>query len=466
MTSQSEQLDFHLTKPQTRAFKVLSIPRSDVNLEWGRGCGKSWFDRFIAWFWVASADSVNRLELLERLGIADDLTPEQRLKCKSVRGVRIVFLMPTRKQFADVHGRLFAEENEGDWAQLGGKLNRTTYQIEFPGGSWIAPFPASDHGSKRALGMRCDVVVCDEADDIDIGVFDTVVRPWFSEPWSLKIRATSGTPRRGRNGLLWARRVAGRDQAKPRYHSIHATYRDNPEIVDSTEVDDARANTLRATFEREWECNFDSGEGLVFPDFDESFHVRQPPPMDSFSEFHVGMDHGTEDPGVLLLCGIQGHGKDATVWLLDEWYETNVRNHVWDTRALAWKFGKFWPDNSRKDRVDDLRALGLDVGETDRGPGSVLAGVDRVADLLFIRTRETMGPAFQPIVTRYSRMYVSPKCVNTIREFGLYRRKKNPDGTFDDEPHDKDNHAMDCCRYVALGRFGRMHNSRSVTSGR
>lgn len=453
VTAAARKVEFRLTRPQSKAFKIFRTPRSDLNLEWGRGCGKSWFDRFIAWSWIAEAGKLPRLELLDKLGVGGELTPEQRQKAAEVRGVRVVFLCPTHKQFVDIHGRLLKQENDGTWSQLRGRLNGTTYQVGFDGGSFIAPFPASEHGSKRALGLRADVVICDEADDIDINVFDTIVRPWFSEPWSLKIRVTSGTPRRGRHGLLYARRVAGRDPTQPRYHTIHATYRDNPEIVDITEVEDARKNTPKETFEREWECNYDAGEGLVYP-FDEAFHVRPPPPLSSFNEFHVGMDHGWVDPAVLLLCGVIGHGEDAELWVLDEKYETECPNEIWNARAAEWGHAMFWPDPSRPDRINDLRSLNISVGNVDN---KIDAGVARVANLLF--KRETEDGSF-------ARIYVAPNCVNTIREFGLYRWKKNSDGTFSDEPADKSNHAMDSLRYVAVGRFGRTPNFRHETSGR
>lgn len=449
----NRKLDFRLTRPQSKAFKLFRQPRTDINLAWGRGCGKSWFDRFVAWSWVAQADKVPRLELLEQLGVLGELDDEQRAAARGVKGIRVVFLLPTKKQFVDIHGRLLRQENADVWSHLRGSINGTTYQTDFRGGSFIAPFPASEHGSKRALGMRCDVVIADECDDIDLDVFDTVVRPWFSEPWSLKIRVTSGTPRRGRHGLLWQRHKAGLDPTQPRYHSLHATYRDNPEIVDSKEVDDARRNTPKSTFEREWECNFDAGEGLVYP-FDEAFHVRIPDQSIRFTEHLIGVDHGWADAGVFLHIAIQGHGRDATAWVLSEIYQTEKPGSWWDEQARQFQGATFWCDPSRPDRIRDLQQRGL---VTARGSDNdIHAGIARVADLLF--KRETEDGAF-------ARLYVHPSCVNLIREFGLYRRKKRPDGTFDEDPEDKNNHAMDALRYALVMRFGRLDNGKAVVSG-
>ncbi len=495
MAAPAHQVDLALNYPQWRAQQAIGERRS-VMLGFGRGVGKTWFIRATWWLLVAAWEGKLRQNAL-----------------KPFRGVRVTCLMSTLVQFKDVHWAGIEQELApgGEWGFLRGKLDRQRGHIVFPGGSWVKPFPAAAHSARTARGMRTDVLSADECDDIDATVYDGVAVPWLSEPWSLGIELLGGTPTRGRHGLWWRAMQSGKlgeqlrtgkiaddvalelpaaqairqvfEALKPEewpahlpqdpeaaaievlrgYYSFHATHRDAPETVSPLAVARARATTPEATFQREWEANPDAGEGLVYP-FDESFHVREPPPLESFSEFVVGMDHGDVDPGVLILAGIQGHGEDAVVWLLKEFYESAIPNHIWNERAKQWAFARFWPDGSRQDRIRDLRGLGLNVGDVDRGPGSVLAGIARVADLLFIRTRETTGPAFQPITERYARLYVAPECKYTISEFGKYRRKKLPDGSFDEEPEDRWNHAMDATRYLCVGRFGRMPNTRTLTS--
>lgn len=442
-----------LNAPQSRVMRAVE-PGRTLSLAFGRGVGKSWFIRRLCYLLISQWEYKERDTGAEML-----------------RGIRIVFLLPTFKMFKDIHSRAVLRDLAGDFAFLGAKINLTSWTVEFPGGSIIQVFPASEHGSDRARGIRCDIAVLDEADDIDQSVYDSVIRPWFTEPWSLKIRLASGTPKRGRHGLLYrlfedgkrGEKVRGGDtgelspeeiEALSAFYSFHATYRDAPGNVDQKEAISAKLSMPPSTFAREYECDFDAGEGLVYP-FDEDFHVREPPPLDSFREFLVGMDHGWVDPGVLLLAGIQGHGADAVIWLLDEWYESECANPIWDERAKEWGFAHFWPDPSRPDRINDLRTAGLNVGETDN---NILGGVGRVAEMLFIRETETGD--------RWSRLYVSPRCKETIREFGLYRRKKLPDGTFDEMPEDKNNHTQDALRYLCVGRFGRAYGAKHEAPGR
>lgn len=457
----SSRLDFRLNGPQFRAFQAVA-PGRTVFTGFGRGVGKSWFHRFIWWCFVAKMDGkVREIE-------ADGMIHRR-------RGVAIGVMMPTLKQFKDVHADGIQEElaADGPWGFLRGKYDKQTGKVTFPGGSTVTPFPAAEHTSKKARGPRVDIGSCDEVDDIPAEVYDAIMVPWMSAPWSLNIQILGGTPTRGRHGLWWRSLEMGRigerlrngeevegidpedAEAFKSVFSFHATYKDAPETVSPAAVAKARATTPRATFEREWEANPDAGEGLVYV-FDESFHVRRDvPPLQSFREFHVGMDHGWSDPGCLLLAGIQGHGDDATLWIIDEHYLTETPNHEWDRLAQEWRFATFWPDPSRPDRISDLRRFGLNVGQTDN---NILGGIARVASLLHIRETESGE--------RWSRLYVSPRCTNLIREMGLYRRKKRIDGTFDDQPEDKFNHAQDCLRYIAVGRFGRGETRRHLVSGR
>lgn len=441
-------IELPLNGPQRAAHAALQ-PGNTLFLGWGRGVGKSKFVRLCCW--MLGAAYHNRVR-------SSALSP--------FRGARITVLMPTLKQFKDVHWAGLADELNGDWSWLGAKLDRQSGQINFSGGSWLKPFPATEYNARTALGLRTDVLVIDECDSVPATVYDQVAVPWLSEPWSLGIQIISGTPNMGRHGLWWRTYQQGLLGAKVRngetpdglddadraalatIFPFRATYKDAPETVSAKAVAKARATTLPATFKREWEADPDAGEGLVYP-FDEEFHVRTPEPNIRFAEHIVGVDHGWTDAGVFLRLGIVGHGRDATAWVLDEIYQTEKPGSWWDEKARPWQGSTFWCDPSRPDRIRDLQSRG---GVTARGADNDIdAGVGRVAELLFRRKTET---------SEFARLFVHPKCKNTIREFGLYRRKKHTDGTFSDDIEDKNNHAMDALRYALVGRFGRAENTR------
>jgi hypothetical protein len=459
-----------LNRPQSLAHQAL-LPGNNVTVPWGRGIGKSWFERLAGWY-----EPVARWD-----GVVRPTTGGE-----SISGVRIVHLMPTFKACRDVHEEKARNEleNAGAWSFLGARVDHTRWHFTFPGGSWIQWFGAREANSAR--GIRCDIVTADEADDIDPEVLDAVVAPWFSEPWSLRMMLLGGTPRRGRYGLLYREHKAGLDgaiaRATPllsvqdpeerkklvavrRCYSFHATYRDAPETVDPGYVEDVRVKTLPAVFKREWECDFDSAEGLVYSMFDESLHVRRPAAGTRWTEILFGVDHGWEDPGVILAIGVAGSGKDATCHVLEEVYEQHQLESWWIEKAksLRVKYQQFaqrwYGDPSRPDRIKAIeRGAQVKFLETNN---AIEDGVSAVADRLAPRP----DPDDITGKRRFARLYIDPSCKFTRWEMVNYRRKRDPsnEDRFLESIEDKSNHANDALRYACFNRFGSPVTHRSMS---
>ncbi len=420
--------------PQSKAHRNLK-PGMTVVTPWGRGVGKSQFQRD-SWF----------LRVAELDGKPNPKNP-------NVRGVRIILLAPTFKQAVDVHGKALQNALNGTWKCLGGVLNKTTYRVDFPGGSWIQFFGAENADAVR--GMRCDIITVDECDDVDPAVYDAICQPWLSEPWSLKIRLVGGTPRRGRYGLLWKLWSLGKAN-EPGFYAIHATYRDAPGQVSQDFVEEVRRTTPPAIFAREWECDPDSAEGLVYPMFSESTHVRKVDPDRYATEFLVGCDFGWNDPGVLLVMAVYGSGKDAMVHIIDEIYKSMKPISWWGDRAAelvrAYPGARWYLDPSQPAMADMYRSKGARMHATDN---SIEEGVNLVADMLCLRDYGDGKPR--------PRLLVDPRCKETIRELGVYRRKRDPknkDRILDDIS-DADNHTSDAARYALMGRFGNPQGRRT-----
>lgn len=423
-------MNVRLSKPQAKIHAHLERNMTLV-LPWGRGVGKSWFVRLLCYLLVVEWDR--------------KLRPGA-----TMPGVRIVLLMPTLTQAKKVHKALFIAELATQWAFLGGELNRTDWRIEFPGGSWIQWVSAEN--ALAGKGLRCDVILADECDGIDIETYESTAIPWLSEPHSLGIKIFAGTPERGRNGLLWKVYKRCLDGAENHF-GLHATYKDVPEFVDNDARERDRHEMDPATFKREWLCDFDSAEGLVFPMFDPKVHVREWDPRIPFTSILVGVDHGWQDPGVFLVIGVVGSGKDAIAYVLEEIYETQRTQDWWIDQAkmLLTKYARIAPhakmtwycDPSRPDTIEQLRRSGCKIGEVDN---SIEDGLACVASMMSMR--ELGKDIFAP------RMYVSPSCKNYIRELGLYRYKKaaNSNASSDVLAPGND-HAADCARYALHGHF-------------
>lgn len=417
-----------LSRPQTRAWRALQR-NNNVCIPWGRGVGKSFFVRLCWYLLVAQWDGRTR-------------------PGASQTGVRIVLLMPTLEQAKKVHAHMMLGELEGQWRFLGGRIDRSTWRVTFPGGSWIQWVTAER--ARNIRGLRCDFVCVDECDDIDRETFEAIVVPWFSEPHSLGMSLTAGTPTRGRHGLLYRKYRMGLDGA-PNHFAFHATYRDVPEYVDNARVERERPFTDPALFAREWLCDFDAAEGLVYPLFRPELHVREPHKQVVWTEVLVGVDHGYEDAGVFLVVGVAGSGRDAVCHVLEEVYEQHQVETWWVAKARGIKSrfpsARWFADPSQPARIEALRR---DAGVRITGADNAREdGVGCVADRLAPRRLDDGG--------EYARLYVHPACRNLIREFGLYRRKRDPKNRERvlDDIQDGHDHAADSLRYALFSRFGK-----------
>lgn len=451
----------YLNAPQTRAYDAFTATMCIV-LAWGRGVGKSTFHILMWFLLVAQWDYVKR----ETVGGA------------TIQGIRIIVIGPTRKQLVDIFGAhlrhaVSAPVHQGGWDFLGGVLNRTVWRVEFPGGSWIQFFGMDTADAAR--GLRGDVISGDEIDDVDPSAYDGVSAPWLSETWSLKMELLSGTPRRGRWGLLWRMYDQGK-RGLAGIRSFHATYRDAPEIVDQKFVELQRARTPSAVFAREWECDFDAGEGLVYSMFTADAHVREPDPRAVPTETIVGVDWGFEDPGVMLVCHVYGSGKDAVVHVVEEHRAQHKALSYWVEKGKdiqrRYPRATFFADPSQPASILECTQAGVRMlaANNDREDG-VNAVADRLVQRAAAITCDTHRTSMDGLeeckvcrpIRLPPRLFIAARCKDLIREMGLYKRKKGREkDSYTDAIQDGNDHGCDALRYAVFTRFGSPSVQRSV----
>jgi phage terminase large subunit len=202
---------------------------------------------------------------------------------------------------------------------------------------------------------------------------------------------------------------------------------------------------------QEVEGEFVSFEGLVYPGFDPSQrggHVRRialdgPKPR----RVLAGIDWGFKDPAVILVVADMG---DGVFWVLEEWYETKktadeIAQAAFD---LYTRYGieSFHCDPSRPDSLLTLsNRLALPI--VHEANNDILTGIQAVTALLRKRGDGNYG------------LYVDPSCTHLIAEFSKYQYpdEKSPEQTAGrrtrnsgEKPVDRDNHALDCARYIAM----------------
>jgi hypothetical protein len=387
-------------------------------------------------------------------------------------GKHVGLLMPTLKHARQVYWpHLFADFDGPLKSFIKGRPNKTLLEVTFKNGSRLTTWGAENAGGIR--GQRFDVLIEDETDDIDPEVEQAIVRPTFSRSGVNALWVKFGTPRRGRAGSLYSSHAKALRKA-PGYVGFSLKSSQSPQ-VDQAWLRGVAGDTPPDIYSREYDVNFDAAGGRVWGGvFNESFHVRLPPDNVTWQSVFICCDHGWEDPGCLLLVLVRGRGRDATAWVIDEVYARHRTEEWWKTQLRKWTCAypqhKFYGDPSMPARIEAYRRdCGAHVQDVDN---SIEDGIAAVADKFLIRRKyDENGNELEH--ERFSRLYVSPRCVNLLTELGCevgtyldgrkpidglgpYMRKRNPDveGHYLEEVEDKNNHASDALRYGVLNFFG------------
>lgn len=218
-------------------------------------------------------------------------------------------------------------------------------------------------------------------------------------------------------------------------------------------IDDAVAKK-RLVSQEAWQsemlCLRPSREGLFYRSYDEDVHVPTGPiPFDPMKELYRTFDWGVNGPTVCLWGQVDGDGR---VYLIDELYQSGVA--VSDMARGVRQYEEMrgyrnvirsYCDPTGLSYILEFQkeGIGCQGRREDGGRANVrFEGFETVRR--FLKLDEHGKP----------RLLVSPRCVNTRREFRTYhypitRFGHNPS----EEPAKVDDHAMDALRYFFVSRF-------------
>ncbi len=174
-------------------------------------------------------------------------------------------------------------------------------------------------------------------------------------------------------------------------------------------------------------------EGLVYENFESKvFDVNKLGFNDNTAWAYrsfFGLDYGyTNDPTAFIAFAVNPILKE--IYIYDEHYETKMLNC--DIAEMIKKKG-FSKEKIRADCAEpksnaDLRRMGISrICPSVKGRDSVLNGIAQIKEY---------------------KIYVHPKCVNTLMELSSYCWKKEKSENGHIEPQDNNNHLMDALRYA------------------
>jgi len=218
-------------------------------------------------------------------------------------------------------------------------------------------------------------------------------------------------------------------------------------------IDDAIAKK-RLVSDEAWQsemlCRRPSREGLFYKQYDEDLHVpTEPIPFDPMKELYRTFDWGVNGPTVCLWIQVDGDGR---VTVIDELYQSGmavsdmaVNVAEYETMRGYRNVIRSYGDPTGLSYILEFRKAGiLCQGRREDGGRSNVRFEGFEIVRRFLKPDENGKP----------KLLVSPRCVQTRREFRTYhypvtRFGQNPT----EEPAKVDDHAMDALRYFFASRF-------------
>lgn len=288
--------------------------------------------------------------------------------------------------------------------------NKLENTYRFPNGSLLQFIPADDEN--RFFAMRHDIVLIDEAYNVNKGVFDQVeIRT------RIQILLTWNPV-----APFWGSRLQDeRDDVAV----IHATYKQNPHLEQSI-ID---ALELRARSDPNFYRVFVLGkygtlEGLIYL---EGVHWKKCDALPKeYKRRLFVVDYGfTRDPTAIL----EIRYSDGEYWVDEIEYKAGLFNT--EIAAIlkgrgADRLVEVVADSAEPKSNAELVNLNLNIVPAVKGPDSVKFGI-----------RTVQG----------CKLNVTTNSTNTIKELRNYSNRKDRHGELVDEPIDAWNHALDAIRY-------------------
>lgn len=356
--------------------------------------------------------------------------------------------------------------------ELRSSINQSTRTIWLHGDIKIE-FKTAER-PERLVGARVDGLWVDEACRVKAEAWRGSLRARLADAASADPNAGwalfTTSPLGGPNSWVF-QELVNRHGVDEHVDAFHWTTADNPYIA-RAEVEHAKRTLPDAWFKRDWEANWQSFGGAIYPEFtdahvtnEERFRLEHGIPphrktIDVFNRVIGAIDWGYVAPGCMLAVGELGDGK----WVVfDESYGPGRRpigtkeNWLDEAKKFQQLYGirEFFADPEDAGAVFDLRNNGINIQLARK---NVYTGIRRVAQAMH-----------EGLSQGRPGLRVFDRCRNLIRELRDYVWKSNRDqsGFFEEPAENQSDHAADCLRYAAmeLNLYSYVEKSRQVPAG-
>jgi hypothetical protein len=303
----------------------------------------------------------------------------------------------------------------GFYFQLGQlmRVRLTNSELLLKNGSRIVCLPCNESTIRGFSSVS--MVILDEAARVPDDIYKAV-RPMLAVS-NGRIFALS-TPR-GKRGFFYDAWSKGGDDWKRIEVPAHKMPRITAEFLEGE-----RRALSDNDFRQEYECSFETVQGLVYPDLGKCV-VDSPAP--GFKRRYGGIDFGFRNPFAAVWGGLDC---DGVLWLTAEHY---VREEIPSYHAARLPRDVTWyADPSDPGKISEFQRSSFNIRPSTN---SVETGIG----LVQARIRQGMLKI------------CAGACPNLLEEAGLYRYDDAPNEKKTEHPREGYDHALDALRYMVMG---------------
>lgn len=316
------------------------------------------------------------------------------------------------------------------------------------------------------VGEGLDFVIMAEAAKLKLSHWEKFIRPTLSDKRGSAVFVS--TP----EGFNWFYDLYMRGQSSEHedWWSYKSPTWENiivfPEGRQDPEMIEVERTLAPEVFAQEYGAEFTSFAGRIYSEFDEGFHVKEFDFQPDW-ETELSIDFGMRNP---FCCLTIQTDPEENIYIWDEYYERNLTTPEHGRRLkeiIKWRVDGGFHDPAGPEPAQALMNVFHETHDYNNpylnsvmlrpAPNDWQAGVERVKEWLKLRPLTDSLGYDTPVMV--PKLFVHPRCRNTIREFNTYRVKEQTEKMYEqkdpkEEPRKKDDHAMDALRYFVAGKFG------------
>lgn len=348
-----------------------------------------------------------------------------------------------RKEFVDLR-----DSTMQDWADKIGRPWDGDKNVKYPNGSVLMFRHGKDIDSLKNTNLGGALII--QAEEMTEEEFWFIVGRLRRKQGSLKLRIEANY--NGHNWIykLWKKRdireIPGSSITAKDFHLIETNTLENKANLPESYI--ASLEMLPEKLKkRHYLGSWDEAQGLVYDEFSENRHVVAPIEISEHWERGFVLDHGFTNPTAVLFYAID---HDGNIYLTDEHYEREKTPSYHSERIKERKLTSGWCDPSIFSKTQSKGNYQFSIADEYRDFGINLMPA--------IKENEAAGIARVNEFFKAGRIRVFNTMHNFIEEINNLKYKQSNTRIAEnapEEPEDKDNHLMDCLRYLIISRFGK-----------